>query len=62
MSNYRQYYDLEASGIDIVELLSGDRQLDSEKFLAILERVKDADDELYVDLLFLITHRLMVIN
>ncbi len=57
MSNYRQFRELEARGIDLVELLGGDRPLDTEEFRQVVNTVQSAGDELYVDLLFLLTNR-----
>ncbi|MFQ5653983.1 MAG: GGDEF domain-containing protein [Planctomycetota bacterium] len=56
MSNIREFRDLEAQGVDIVELLAGDRTLAPREFLEIVNRVKSADEDLYGDLLYLLTH------
>ena len=57
MSNYPQYRDLELRGIDVVELLGGTRPLDSEEFRALVNGIEAVGGELYVDLLYLLTHR-----
>ena len=57
MSNYRQFRHLESQGIDLVELLGGDRPLEPEEFRQVVNTVQSAGDELYVDLLYLLTNR-----
>lgn len=57
MSNYRQYRELEAKGIDLVELLGGDRPLSPDEFRALVDAIPSAGEDLYVDLLNLLTNR-----
>lgn len=57
MSNYDSFRELEARGVDILELLAGDRSLGSSEFLELVNRVERAGDDLYTDLLHLITNR-----
>jgi len=56
MSNVEPFRDLEGRGVDIVELLAGDRALGSSEFLELVNRVDRAGDDLYSDLLQLLTH------
>ena len=56
MSNVEPFRDLEGRGVDIVELLAGDRALGSQEFLELVNRVQRAGDDLYSDLLYLLTH------
>lgn len=56
MSNYEPFRELESRGVDIVELLSGDRSLGPDDFLELVNRVDRAGDDLYSDLLHLLTH------
>ncbi|MCI0650906.1 MAG: GGDEF domain-containing protein [Planctomycetes bacterium] len=57
MSHYEILRELEAQGIDLLELLSGDRPVDSQSFFTAVNRLKSADDEIYSDLLQLLTTR-----
>mgnify|MGYP002638819681 CR=1 FL=1 len=57
MSNYESFRELESRGVDIIELLSGDRSIGSTEFLELINKVERAGDDLYSDLLQLLTHR-----
>ncbi len=57
MSNYESFRQLEELGVDLVELLAGDRVIGSKEFLEVVNRVERAGDDLYSDLLHLLTHR-----
>ena len=57
MSNYEAFRELESRGVDVLELLAGDRSLGSAEFLELVNRVERAGDDLYSDLLLLITNR-----
>lgn len=57
MSNYESFRDLEDRGVDLIELLAGDQSFGSDAFLEVVNRVQRAGDDLYSDLLFLLTHR-----
>ncbi len=57
MSNVEPFRELEGRGVDIVELLAGDRSLGSSEFLELVNRIDRAGDDLYSDLLQLLTHR-----
>ena len=57
VSNYESFRELEGRGVDIIELLSGDRAIGSTEFLELVNTVERAGDDLYSDLLQILTHR-----
>lgn len=57
MSNIQRFRQLEARGIDVVELLAGDTTLDSGEFVDLINSVQSAGPELYSDLIQLLTHQ-----
>ena len=57
MSNTRHFRRLEERGIDLVELLGGDQSLPGDSFAKIVNEVQAVGDELYADLMHLLSHR-----
>ena len=58
MSLSKELRELEAQGIDLVEILGKDRHLDSPQALQrIIAQLSCSDDDLYVELLFQLTYR-----
>lgn len=58
MSLSKELRELEAQGIDLVEILGQDRHLDSPETLQrIISGLSSSDDDLYVELLYHLTYR-----
>lgn len=57
MTNSRKFWDLEVDGIDVVELLGGDRSLATEEFANLVNKLGTVGDELHADLLQLLSYR-----
>ncbi len=57
MTNSRKFWDLEADGIDVVELLGGDRSLATDEFAELINKLGTVGDELHSDLLQLLSYR-----
>lgn len=58
MSLSKELRELEAQGIDLVEILGQDRHLDSPQALQrIISELSCSDDDLYVELLYQLTYR-----
>ncbi|MEE3199810.1 MAG: GGDEF domain-containing protein [Planctomycetota bacterium] len=58
MSLSKELRELEAQGIDLVEILGKDRHLDSPQALQrIISELSCSDDDLYVELLYQLTYR-----
>ncbi len=58
MSLFRELRELEEDGVDLIDLLGQDRFLESPEALQqIIQRLRDVNDNLYVELLFHLTYR-----